>query len=84
MKRRNYLLQLVIFAAGFALAQLTRNTDYEHAIGFACRAFWEAIGAGLTLFAMGLGALMIYQFLMDGADRLSLDAVLKRMQREAR
>lgn len=83
MKR--YLSYIVIFAAGFALAQLTRSVDYEHAIGFSVRAFWEAMGAGLALFAMGLGAMTLFHMVMDSAERLAPESVLRRLQKtEAR
>jgi hypothetical protein len=68
--KRNVLLYLTIFATGFSLAQLTRSVSYELAIGFAVTAFWEAIGAGLTLFAMGLGLLTLYRHLMTGVEQL--------------
>ncbi len=82
--KRNYFFYLVIFSAGFSLAQLTRTTDYEHAIGFAVRAFCESIGWGVVLFALGLGAMTAYHILMEGADRFALESVMKRLKSEAR
>ncbi len=69
MKR--HLLHILIFSIGFSLAQLTRNVDYERAIGFAIRAFWETMGAGLTLFALGLGGLALFNILTDKADSIA-------------
>jgi hypothetical protein len=74
---KSYLPYIVTFATAFALAQLTRNVDYEHAIGFAVTAFWEAMGAGLTLFAMVLGGLSLFNVLVDKADGIA-DLIVSR------
>lgn len=57
---------LLLFCAGFAMAQLTRNVDLPAAIGIAVLTFATTVGLALMLAAMVFGAVTVYRVVTDG------------------